>query len=240
MAAPVLDDVVNANPNPNGTSKTITGHVMGSGSGGLVVVQVISTNQQTHTSATYGGQAMTRELHIQRAGIGQRMSFWYLENPPTGANDYVINFGGGMYNPIAVHIRSFTGSDGIGNKLQKGAQGLNYTVGGLTFKQNDGRNSSGTQFPLTVSQDSRIMLMSASSGNAFHATYGMQVPKDTYLGYYSATTTKPVALGAVSAGLNAGSIAVRCVVTWNNCTCDRIEIKGSSGGGGSTRRIIIV
>jgi len=241
MAAPVLDDVVNANPNPNGSSKTITGHVMGSGSGGLVVVQVISTNQQTHASATYGGQAMTRELHIQRGGISQRMSFWYLENPPTGANSFVINFGGGMYNPIAVHIRSFTGSDGVGNKLQKGAQGINYVVAGSTYKQNDGRNvSTGATFPLTVSQDSRIMMMSASSGPAFHATYGMQIPKDTNLTYYSASTTKQVALGAVSAGLNAGSIDLRAVVVSGTCTCDRIEIKGTSGGGGSTRRIIIV
>lgn len=239
MAAPVLDDVVNANVNPNGNTKTITGHTMGSGSGGLVVVQVMSTNQQTHASATYGGQSMTRELHIQRSGMGARMSFWYLENPPTGNNSFVINFGGNLYTNIAVHIRSFTGSDGIGNRLQKGGQGTDYTVGGVTYKQNDGRTGS-TQNPLTVSQDSRIMMMSASSGNAFHAVYGMQIPKDTNLSYYSATTTKPVALGAISAGQNAGDISVRAVALAGSLTCDRIEIKGTGGGGGSTRRIIII
>jgi hypothetical protein len=123
-----------------------------------------------------------------------------------------------MWNPVSVHIRSFTDSGGVG-----------------AYERTGGQATPNTQ-NLTVEEDSLIMITSCS--NAVILT--QQIPQGTNRTFTTHNTNKQVATGAISAdgGHSAGTISLRATAGSGNLTLDRTEIKGL-GGGGSTRRIII-
>lgn len=218
MAAPTKGNVTNANPTPGANSKT-QAHNHNTGSGGLIVAQFTMSNSRNYSGCTYGGQSMTKLYEINRGGLSQKMAFFYLENPPTGNNNLVVSFSGSQWNPISIHIRSFTGSGGVGASARTG-----------------GSATPNTQ-TLTVEEDSLIMTTSCS--NAVILT--QQIPQGTNRTFTSHNTNKQVATGAISAdgGHSAGTISLRATAGSGNLTLDRTEIKGLGGGGGSTRRIII-
>ena len=217
MATPTKGNTTTNNSTPGANFRNQS-HNQNTGSGGLIVAQFTMSNSVSYSSATYGGVAMTRLYQINRSGLGQRMAFFYLENPPTGSNTLRVNFSGSQWNPLSTHIRSFTNSGGIGNSSRTGGSATPNT-------QN-----------LTVSDDSLIMITSCS----INAITTQQIPTGTNQSYTQHNTNRQVATGAISsnAGHSAGSISLRATATSGNISLDRVEIKGLSGGG-STRRIII-
>lgn len=212
MAVPTKGNTTSANPTPGANFKT-QAHTQDTGSDGLIIAQFTMSNSRTYTSATYGGVAMTQLYQINRSGLGQRMAFFYLENPPTGNNTLRINFNGSQWNPISMHIRSFTNSGGIGASARTG-----------------GVPTPNTQ-TLTVEDDSLIMITSCS----INAITTQQIPQGTNRTYVQHNTNRQVATGAISAdvGHSAGVISLRGTSTSGSLSLDRTEIKGL-GGGGST------
>lgn len=207
MAVPTKGNVTSANPTPGGNSKT-QAHTHNTGSDGLIIAQFTMSNSRTYTSCTYGGQSMTQLYQINRGGLSQRMAFFYLENPPTGNNNLVVGFNGSQWNPISMHIRSFTNSGGVGASGRTG-----------------GQSTPNTQ-SLTVEDDSLIMITSCS----VNAISTQQIPTGTNRTFTTHNTNRQVATGAISAdaGHSAGSISIRGTSTFGSVTLDRTEIKGLS------------
>jgi len=205
MAVPTKGNTTSANQTPAANFKT-QNHTQDTGDNGLIIAQFTMSNARTYTSCTYGGVAMTQLYQINRSGLSQRMAFFYLENPPTGTNQLRVNFNGSQWNPISMHIRSFTNSGGIGNSLR---------TGGVTTPN--------TQ-TLTVSDDSLIMITSCS----INAITGQQIPTGTNRTYSQHNTNRQVATGAISAdaGHSAGSISLRATSTFGSLSLDRTEILG--------------
>ena len=205
MAVPTKGNTTSANPTPGASSKT-QAHTQNTGNDGLIIAQFTMSNSRTYSGCTYGGQAMTQLYQINRSGLGQRMAFFYLENPPTGSNNLVVSFSGSQWNPISMHIRSFTNSGGVGASGRTG-----------------GQSTPNTQ-SLTVEDDSLIMITSCS----INAITSQQIPQGTNRAYTQHNTNRQVATGAISAdtGHSAGSISLRSTSTSGNLTLDRTEIKG--------------
>jgi hypothetical protein len=207
MAVPTKGNVTNANPTPGASSKT-QAHNHNTGDDGLIIAQFTMSNSRNYSGCTYGGQAMTQLYQINRSGLSQRMAFFYLENPPTGSNNLVVSFSGSQWNPISLHIRSFTNSGGVGASTRTGGQST----------PNNGS--------LTVEDDSLIMITSCS----INAITSQQIPQGTNRTYTQHNTNRQVATGAISAdgGHSAGSISLRSTSTFGSITLDRTEIKGLS------------
>lgn len=207
MAVPTKGNVTNNNGTP-GNSFRNQAHNQNVGSDGLIIAQFTMSNSRTFTSATYGGVTMTRLYTVNRSGLGQRMAFYYLENPPTGNNTLRVNFNGSQWNPLSTHIRSFTNSGGIGNSLRTGDV-----------------STPNTQ-TLTVEDDSLIMITSCS----INAITSQQIPTGTNQTYVQHNTNRQVATGAISAdvGHSAGVISLRGTSTFGSLSLDRTEIKGLS------------
>jgi len=205
MSVPTKGNTTSNNSTPGGSFRN-QAHTQNTGSGGLIVAQFTMSNSVSYSSATYGGVAMTQLYQINRSGLGQRMAFFYLENPPTGSNTLRVNFSGSQWNPLSTHIRSFTNSGGIGNSLRSG---------GVATPHNAS---------LTVSDDSLIMMTSCS----INAITSQQIPTGTNQSYTQHNTNRQVATGAISsnAGHSAGSIALTATATFGNISLDRTEILG--------------
>ena len=208
MAVPTKGNATSANPTPGANFKT-QNHTQNTGADGLIIAQFTMSNARTYTSCTYGGVAMTQLYQINRSGLSQRMAFFYLENPPTGTNQLRVNFNNSQWNPISMHIRSFTNSGGVGASTR---------VGGQTTPNNGS---------LTVEDDSLIMITSCS----INAITSQQIPTGTNRTFTTHNTNRQVATGAISAdvGHSAGSITLRSTSTFGSITLDRTEIKGLGG-----------
>ena len=218
MAVPTKGNTTNINPTPGASFYQFT-HNQNTGNNRLVVFQITMANTVTPSTATYGGQSMTRLYTINRGGLSQRMAFYYLENPPTGNNTLRVNFSGNQWNPISIHARSFTDSGGVGASLR---------TGGSATPHNQ---------TLTVEQDSLIMITSC----CVNQILTQQIPTGTNRTFTTHNTNRQVATGAISAnaGHNAGSISLRATSTFGNLTLDRTEIKGLAASPSGRRRIII-
>lgn len=221
MAAPTKGNTTNGNPTPGGNSHTIA-HTQNTGSDRLLVVQLTMANTVNYSGVTYGGQSLTQLHSTNRGGLSQRMGFFYLVDPPTGNNNCVISFTGNQWNPISIHIRSFTGSGGIGNYDRSGASSTPNTKS------------------LTVSQDDSLIMITSCSVNAILT---QQIPTGTNRTFTTHNTNRQVATGAISAnaGHSAGSISLRATSTFGSVSLDRVEIKGlGATPPGGRRRIFIV
>jgi hypothetical protein len=207
MAVPTKGNTTSANPTPGANFKT-QNHTQNVGDNGLIIAQFTMSNARSYTSCTYGGVAMTQLYQINRSGLSQRMAFFYLENPPTGNNTLRVNFNGSQWNPISLHIRSFTNSGGIGASARTG-----------------GQSTPNTQ-SLTVEDDSLIIITSCS----INAILTQQIPTGTNRTFTTHNTNRQVATGAISAdvGHSAGSITLQSTSTFGSITLDRTEIKGLS------------
>tara|TARA_R100000951_G_C2652234_1_gene184725 strand:+ start:2319 stop:2981 length:663 start_codon:yes stop_codon:yes gene_type:complete len=207
MAVAIKGNTVNANPTPGKNFYQFT-HNQNTGAGGLLIIQLTMSNARSYTGCNYGGVSMTQLYTINRGGLSQRMAFYYLVDPPTGNNTLRINFNNSVWNPISIHSRSFTGSDGIGNDGKVG-----------------GQSTPNTQ-SLTVSQDSLIMATACS----INAISTIQIPQGSNRTFATHNTNRQVGTGAISSnsGHNAGSISVRTTSTFGSVTNDRVEILGTS------------
>ena len=77
MASPTKGNTTSANPTPANNFYQFN-HNQNSGDDRLVVFQLTMANTVAPTSATYGGQTMTRLYTTNRGGLSQRMAFYYL------------------------------------------------------------------------------------------------------------------------------------------------------------------
>jgi hypothetical protein len=206
MAVPVKGNTTSANPTPANNFYQFN-HNQNSGNGRLLVLQLTMANTTSASSATYGGQTMTRLYNLNRSGLSQRMAFFYLLDPPTGNNTLRINFNANQWNPISIHARSFTESSGIGNHSTSGAT-------------NTPKNVS-----LTTTQDDSFILITSCSVNQ---VLTQQIPAGTNRTFTTHNTNRQVACGAISAntGHSAGSVSLRATSTWGKVSLDRVEIKG--------------
>ena len=207
MAAPTKGNTTNSSATPGANFKNYT-HTQNTGDDGLIIVQLSMTNNRSYSSATYGGQSMTQLYTINRSGLGQRMAFYYLENPPTGSNTLRVNFNNSVWNGVSVHIRRFTGSGGVGASTRTGGQ------------------SSPHNGTLTVEEDSLIMITSC----CVNVILTQQIPTGTNRTFVTHNVNRQVATGAITAdaGHSAGSISLRATSASGNLTLDRTEIKGLS------------
>jgi len=208
MSAPTKGNTTNLNQTPGANNKT-QNHTQNTGSNGLIIAQFTMSNTRTYTGCTYGGVAMTQLYQLNRNGLSQRMAFYYLENPPTGNNQLRVNFNGSQFNPISMHIRSFTDCGGVGASLRTGGSSSPHTGN------------------LTVEQDSLIMITSC----CVNAILTQQIPTGTNRTFTTHNTNRQVATGSISAnaGESAGTVSVRATSTFGNLTLDRTEIKGLGG-----------
>lgn len=208
MAAPTKGNVTNLNQTPGANNKT-QNHTHNTGSNGLIIAQFTMSNTRTYTGCTYGGVAMTQLYQLNRNGLSQRMAFYYLENPPTGNNQLRVNFNGSQFNPISMHIRSFTDSGGVGSSIRTGGASSPHTGN------------------LTVTQDDSLVMITSCCVNAI-AT--QQIPTGTIRTFTTHNTNRQVATGAISvnAGESAGVLSVTASSVFGNLTLDRTEIKGLS------------
>ena len=206
MAAPTKGNTTNANPTPAANSYSFT-HNQNAGSNKLLIVLVTMSNTTSFSSATYSGVAMTQLYQQNRGGLGQRMVFYYLENPADGNNTLQLNFNGNQFNPISIHARSFTDSGGIGNSTRSGASSTPNTKS------------------LTVSQNDSLIIMTSCSVNQILT---QQIPTGTNRTFTTHNTNRQVATGAISAnaGHLAGSVSLRATSTFGTVSLDRTEIKG--------------
>ena len=206
MAAPTKGNTTNANPTPASNSYSFT-HNQNAGSNKLLIVLVTMSNATSFSSATYGGVAMTQLYQQNRGGLGQRMVFYYLENPADGNNTLQLNFNGNQFNPISIHARSFTDSGGIGNSTRSGASSTPNTKS------------------LTVSQNDSLIIITSCSVNQILT---QQIPTGTNRTFTTHNTNRQVATGAISAnaGHLAGSVSLRATSTFGTVSLDRTEIKG--------------
>ncbi len=209
MATPTKGNTTNANPTPGSNSHSIN-HNQNAGTNKLLVVFVTmsNANNRTFTGATYNGIQMTQLYQINRSGLSQRMVCYHLESPADGNNTLKINFNGNQFNPISIHIRSFTGSGSVGTHALVGAQSTPNTKN------------------LTVEEDSLIMTTSCSVNQILT----QQIPTGTNRTFTTHNTNRQVATGAISAnaGHSAGTIDLKATSTFGTLTFDRVEIKGLS------------
>lgn len=205
MATPTKGNTTNSSATPGASSKNYT-HTQNTGDDGLIVVQLSMTNNRSFTGATYGGEAMTQLYQINRGGLGQKMAFYYLENPPTGSNTLTLSFSASVWNGVSVHIRSFTDSGGVGASQRTGGQPSPHSG------------------DITVEEDSLIMTTSC----CVNVILTQQIPTGTNRTFTTHNVNRQVATGAISAnaGHSAGTINVRATSASGNLTLDRTEIKG--------------
>ena len=208
MAAPTKGNTTSANPTPGGNSKT-QAHTHNTGSDGLIIAQFTMSNTRTYTYCTYGGQAMTQLYQINRGGLANGDSQVSFTKEQNVGGDDIFNFNNSQWNPISMHIRSFTDCGGIGASARTGGQSTPNT-------QN-----------LTVEDDSLIMITSCS----INAILTQQIPQGTNRTFTTHNTNRQVATGAISAnaGHSAGTISLRSTSTFGSVTLDRTEIKGLGG-----------
>ncbi len=98
---------------PSTSSRTFS-HTQNAGADRYLYI-LVACPATTVTGVTYGGVAMTK-VSTQSPGVyGTQWSFWKLANPNTGANNVVVSFAAGQFNPVSTYVVSTTGSSGSGN-----------------------------------------------------------------------------------------------------------------------------
>lgn len=205
MAVPTKGNVTTVNQTPANSFYQFA-HNQNTGNNRFLIFFITMANTVSPSTATYNGVAMTRLYTLNRSGLGQRMAFYYLVDPPTGSNTLRVNFSGNQWNPISAYVRSFTDSGGIGTSAQ---------TGGLTTPNTQS---------LTVSADSLIMITSCS----INAITSQQIPTGTNQTYVQNNTNRQVGVGGISSnsGHTASTVSLRSTSASGSVSLDRVEILG--------------
>ena len=152
-----IGNKTNSTANPGAATTATFSHTQDTGANGyLIVLTALSAGGANESGVTYGGQAMTLLDTRTTTGTTMRMKAWGLANPPTGANNVVITWVSGPFNPYNAQAYSFTGSSGFGN---------------VGFSDNSGPPN--TTATVTVSANSVII------GHAAAGTAGTNVTIDS-------------------------------------------------------------
>lgn len=102
--------------NPGAATTRTFSHTHNAGSDGyLFIVTGHSSAAFSITGITYNSVSMTNIDSRTTTSTGMVIKTWRLASPATGANNVVITFSTGPFNPISTECISFTGSSGEGN-----------------------------------------------------------------------------------------------------------------------------
>lgn len=195
-----------SNQNPNGSSQTLA-HNQNTGSDLGLLVVITMANTVNFSGCTYGGVAMTLVQNINYSGQSQRAAAYYLQSPPTGGNNIVVNFSGSQFNSTSIFAVSFTGAGNFG------AFGSN---GALTTPNSQS---------ITISANSIIYLtgLSSNAQNTQYSIGGSSRP------FEFSHNTNRIVRGAVSGtGLSAGATNVTTRADFGTVTNFRVEIQEAS------------
>jgi hypothetical protein len=132
-----IGNKTNRTTNPGASTTDTFSHTQDTGSNGyLLVLTAISTGAANESSVTYGGQSMTLLDTQTTTTTTMRMKAWGLANPPTGANNVVVTWASGPFNPYNAEAISFTNSNGFGNVGFADTQGPPNTATTVTVSAN--------------------------------------------------------------------------------------------------------
>jgi hypothetical protein len=118
-------------------------HIQDSGSDGLLVALIAYSTSYSISAVKYNGIALTQAGSTYSSPGSLYYSVWYLLNPPTGANNFVVEMSN--VTTIALLIQSFTGA----------AQSL------TNILHNDAANTPHSQ-SITIDANSMILAFSGS------------------------------------------------------------------------------
>ena len=193
------------NPNPNGSSYTYTTHNQNTGDNRFLFVAITMANTVNYSGVTWNGTSMTNINNNNRTGLSQRMAMYYLADPDTGTNDLVVSFSGSQFNPISLHIASFTGA--------------NSTIG--INGQNGGTSTPHSRTMTGITANSYIFA-TGTSNTAQSNPYTFDGNNMTTA--YNGHNTNKIVEGAWYQETTAGDYAVVTKCDSGNITNDRVEI----------------
>lgn len=113
MAVAIGNKTVDLNT-PSASTRTFS-HNGSVGANGYLFVYVAMSNAVSISGVTYNGVAMTQISNQTTANTLTIMAIYRLAAPATGANNVVVTFSAGQYNPVLSFAASATGSSGEGN-----------------------------------------------------------------------------------------------------------------------------
>ena len=192
----------NANATPGASTQTLS-HNQNVGDDGLLLVVITMPNSVDFTGCTYGGNTMTLIRNTNYTGLSQRQASYYIQTPPTGANNIVVSFTGSQWNNSSIFAVSFTGAGGIGNDASTDA------------------SATPNSQSLTVSENS-VIYATGISVNA--QSFGYDIAGSTRTNEFAHNTNKQVG-GALSAtGLSAGATNVTTKTNFDTVSNYRVEV----------------
>lgn len=201
---------------PSASSRTFS-HNQNAGADGYLFV-LVACPAITVTGVTYNGVAMTNVSTQTPTVYGTQWTFWKLAAPATGANNVVVSFSAGQFNPVSTYVVSTTGCAGSGS---------------VVF---DDTAASPNTSNITVSANSIVMAaLIAGNGVGHDITIdGSSRTLDFTHAINNSTS------GALSAVLTAGS-KTTSVAANTNVAGFFMEIQeAGGGGGGSTQGLILM
>lgn len=199
------------NDNPGASSYTRE-HIQNTGDDRGLLVSICHSSTTTVTGVTYGGDSMVAVNVISSSSISQYMSSWFLEDPPTGANDVVVTFNTNQWNSSSFAFYSFTGCGGVGSK---------------SVDTDLDETSSHT---ISCSENSLIFCRAQSFQAA--GSPGIVIDGTTYnaVNMDFQHNTNSQAWGKLGTNkVTAGNRTITAVPTFGGCISEVIEIKESGG-----------
>ncbi len=195
-----------------GTSYSFA-HTQNTGSGGLLVVMTMTTQNGVYpSSVTYGGESLTRKNNWTYQGVN--LQIWYKTTPLTGSNTVVVNYSSNQTQTSQIAAWSFTNSSGIGNTNYNSSGGYNTERCVST----------------TVSSNS-LIIATGHTSTTTNPTY-IRVPDPTGVSiYHSASNGARRWFAGISGTLSSGSQSYCSKLSSGHVYPMAIEIKESACAG---------
>jgi hypothetical protein len=195
--------------NQNANKRRTISHTQDSGTNRFLMVVLTITASSgipNWSSVTYGGQAMTQELNFSSSSLGHRWAVFSLVDPPTGANDLVVNLTSASGNSGSFFISSFTGVSGIGNI------------------DNNDQSVTPHSRNLTVSNDSIIYCF----GVSFNGINSITIDGSSRTLEFNHSVNRFVSGAFSDNPLSAGTISCSIVTSFNPTSNTSIELLASA------------
>jgi hypothetical protein len=142
-----IGNKTNGTANPGASTTYTLAHTQDTGASGYLIVLTGISSSATPTGVTYNGVSMTLLDSRATTSTGMQIQAWGLANPSTGANNVVVSWSSGPFNPVNVEAISFTGSSGFGNAGFSDTAGPPNTTATVTVSSNSvivGQAAAGT------------------------------------------------------------------------------------------------
>ena len=107
----VAGNFTTSTTNPGAALSTTVAHTHNAGADSYLYV-VTGSSSSFVTGVTYNGVAMTLVTNDTTTSTASNLRIYRLANPSVGANDVVVSYSSGPFNPVNIDIQSFTGCGG--------------------------------------------------------------------------------------------------------------------------------